>query len=847
MSTFVAGPPSTEYDPSLRNRRERDQRAEFDTGLGDFFDPAVDQHSAFYFAMERDKHAAHLVAGTSFLDLNNVILKTECNNAYESMNEEDMQKLRKLMWDVYVPHIQQQMEQKVLDKENATDSFQAQMYVVHLSVRVAQALQLVFELNQKKSFSAVVKTAYEMALQDVLYHPSLKGKIKSFQYKELVNYLRRHETYSTAFNTYVGYKLLRQQLVRSGGAGTNRKSNDAERLHDEAANRLWGVLEENRGLFNDFTNALKPYTMEWHTLYYKEIAETLFHKLADHHVSSKHGTTHHMSGTERDSLRENAENQLRGHQEALAPQSYHSAASSPTGINSTIAGTGPTAGTGPNAGNRWGTKITTRGKSTTKDNSGSGGSSSTFSASGVDIVSAFQETRDAVAGGTSKRSSATVTNPILSLSPFNSPAAKRQRGVVDDANSTQIIGGVVSTPAPRVRGAFGSLFKSSTVSRPRDRNKYTCYVSMRFYQDTPAATNPNIRDNKTLYDLACWKPGRESSSVAVQVREYAEQLIEDGADVNTVYGLCGETALIAASRRSYHSFMEFLLSRGASPYARLNNGNTSLHLCAARADTYGVTILASHHELQSSRNQRGWDPLVMSFMAPEEHRLEILQHLLNANMQVNPGYTYPKCESVLHHALGPTLMHRNAVTTDASREIVNLLLHYGADVCQIDGRMEPMTCLHVVAGLRDRKMLYTLLSSAYEGNSGRLNPPRMPLLEDVGRRSRYSAEEYTAYVAIINEPSRTSLLFVVLRCIEMMKRSLVFALGVRRTGTSMHGISPEIVSAITSQNINNIVDVITDNGLGPWRRRDIEEIAMTALGWMHDTPLAPTRRWWSRD
>ncbi|KAJ1467208.1 hypothetical protein T484DRAFT_1756034 [Baffinella frigidus] len=447
------GPPSTEYDPSLRNRRERDQRAEFDTGLGDFFDPPVDQHSAFYFAMERDKHAAHLVAGTSFLDLNNVILKTECNNAYKSMNEEDMQKLRKLMWDVYVPHIQQQMEQRVLDKENATESFQAQMYVVHLSVRVAQALQLVFELNQKKSFSAVVKTAYEMALQDVLYHPSLKGKIKSSQYKELVNYLRRHETYSTAFNTYVGYKLLRQQLVRSGGAGTNRKSNDAERLHDEAANRLWGVLEENRGLFDDFTNALKPYTMEWHTLYYKEIAETLFHKLADHHVSSKHGTTHHMSGTERDGLRNSAEEMLKGPQEGTQVQAFHSAPGSPYGTDSTTAGISTTGG------NSWGTNITTGGKSSTRGNSGSGGSSSTFLASGVDNVSAFQETRDAVAGGTSKRSSATVTNPILSMSPFNSPAAKRQRGVVDDANSTQIIGGVVSTPAPRVRGAFGSLFK----------------------------------------------------------------------------------------------------------------------------------------------------------------------------------------------------------------------------------------------------------------------------------------------------------------------------------------------------------------------------------------------------
>jgi hypothetical protein len=201
MAQFIPENLVGDHDPYDENRVEREKRVEFDTGLGDFFDPAVDTHSSFYFAMERDKHAAHLVAGTSFLDLNHVILKTECNNAYESMNEEDMQKLRKLMWDVYVPHIQSEMQARVTDRGNAIDNFQAQMYVVHLSVRVAQALQLVFELNQKKSFSACVKTAYEVALQDVLYHPSLKGKVKPFQYKELINYLRRHEAFSTAFNT----------------------------------------------------------------------------------------------------------------------------------------------------------------------------------------------------------------------------------------------------------------------------------------------------------------------------------------------------------------------------------------------------------------------------------------------------------------------------------------------------------------------------------------------------------------------------------------------------------------------------------------------------------------------
>ncbi|KAJ1468564.1 hypothetical protein T484DRAFT_1755032 [Baffinella frigidus] len=279
---------------------DRRSRVAFDTGLNDFFDPAVDEHSEFYYAMQCDKHAAHLVAGTSFLSLNNVILTTECNNAYESMNEEDMQKLRKLMWNVYVPTIQAKLAGKMVPRQETTDQFQLQMYVVHLSIRVSQALQLIFELNQKKSFSAVAKTAYEVALQDVLYHPGLKGKIKPSRYRELINFLRRHPAYSTAFNTYVGYKLLRQQLVRSGGAGTNRKSNDAERLHDEAANRLWGVLDENRSIFADFENALRPLTMEWHEMYYKEVAETLFNKLANHDASTDDMSTHPLPSNSRD-------------------------------------------------------------------------------------------------------------------------------------------------------------------------------------------------------------------------------------------------------------------------------------------------------------------------------------------------------------------------------------------------------------------------------------------------------------------------------------------------------------------------------------------------------------------
>ncbi|KAJ1468663.1 hypothetical protein T484DRAFT_1854696 [Baffinella frigidus] len=284
MANFSAYPKTGEHDHSGAARNESARRTGLETKFDDFFDPSIDEHSAFYRAMELDKHAAHLVAGTSFLDLNNLILRTECNNAYESMNDDDMQKLRKMMWDVYIPSMKKNLQDKLSVEEHgeSIDTFQAQMYVVHLSVRVAQALQLVFELNQKRSFSAVAKTAYEMALQDVLYHPNLKGKVPASKNAQMINYLRRHPTYSTAFNTYVGYKVLRQQLVRGGGAGTNRKSNDAERLHDEAANRLWSVLQENSGIYTDFTGAAPPFTMEWHRLYYKEVAETLYHKLADY-------------------------------------------------------------------------------------------------------------------------------------------------------------------------------------------------------------------------------------------------------------------------------------------------------------------------------------------------------------------------------------------------------------------------------------------------------------------------------------------------------------------------------------------------------------------------------------
>ena len=378
---FVAGD-KYPYNPAAADDADIAQRTAMDEGFDHFFDPAMDEHSTFYRSMELDKHAAHLVSGASFLDLNTVVLRTECNNAYESMNDEDMQKLRKLMWDVYIPDMKRQVADTVANDRQDVSSFTSQMYVVHLSIRVAQALQLVFELNQKKSFSAAVKTAYEMALQDVLFHPGLRGHVSPSQYDSLINFLRRHPAYSTAFNTYVGLKLLRQQLVRGGGAGTNRKSNDAERLHDEAANRLWGVLQDNARVYSDFKNAKSVYTAPWHRLYYKEVAKTLHSKLAEYHSDAKHyneGDT--LPAEERHNIREQVARVVQ--QSAAAP----AAPAAPGG------GGG---GGGGGVGGDIAASDVAVGRHRALD-----------SAVGVDILGAMRESRELHASGTTKRSKVT--------------------------------------------------------------------------------------------------------------------------------------------------------------------------------------------------------------------------------------------------------------------------------------------------------------------------------------------------------------------------------------------------------------------------------------------------------
>ena len=413
MSRFNVGPPSSVYDPYVAIQDEQAKREEFERGMGDFFDPAIDEHSEFYAAMEKDKHAAHLVAGTSFLDLNTMILKTECNNAYESMNEDDMARLRKLMWDVYVPHMKSNLERTIPTGRDDMHTFQAQMHVVHISVRVAQALQLIFELNQKKSFSAVAKTAYAVALQDCLYHPHLKRKIESKQYDKLINFLRRHPTYSTPFNTYVGYKLLRQQLVRGGGAGTNRKSNDAERLHDESANRLWDVLDENRAIHDEFKNASNPLTMDWHRLYYKEVADSLFKKLTMNTDEDSVKGERYMDTNKRDDIRKEYDRFINGKDNGQDSASSPSHAGKHGGVDGIQEDTTTDSGS---------TSSTTRPDA--RERSPTGGMPGMFrtwglpssrvvgtpsvvggmnAGQGVDIVNAIQDSRNTFAEGITKR------------------------------------------------------------------------------------------------------------------------------------------------------------------------------------------------------------------------------------------------------------------------------------------------------------------------------------------------------------------------------------------------------------------------------------------------------------
>jgi hypothetical protein len=298
--------------------------------IDDFLEPGVDRDQEFYIAMTLDQQAAHVISGVSTLDLNNVVLRTECNNAYETASEEDTKQLRKTLYEVYLPYIIHQMREHMPapqteeEKKNFRNKkqdeeierieeifsgsgdgsagqvgrditrFREQQYILHLTIRMSQAFNLIFELNQKRQFSALAKAAYELCFQDVLYHPVFKREqwVKYRDYEKMIHFLRRHPKYAGLFNTYVGTKMLRQHLMRTSAPAANRKSNDVALAHDEAANRLWKLFDENmNSLKKEFEAAPDCLTMQWHRLYYQEVAETLRDKITqfDGIFSSVHG------------------------------------------------------------------------------------------------------------------------------------------------------------------------------------------------------------------------------------------------------------------------------------------------------------------------------------------------------------------------------------------------------------------------------------------------------------------------------------------------------------------------------------------------------------------------------
>jgi hypothetical protein len=80
---------------------------------------------------------------------------------------------------------------------------------------------------------------------------------------------------------------------------------------------------------------------------------------------------------------------------------------------------------------------------------------SRLSRSGVDIVSALEETRQTAAEGISKRGNAVVGIPSITLSSISSVASKRR--CIDSPEPTS--SGVTSTPVSGIRSTFDSLFQ----------------------------------------------------------------------------------------------------------------------------------------------------------------------------------------------------------------------------------------------------------------------------------------------------------------------------------------------------------------------------------------------------
>jgi hypothetical protein len=290
--------------------------------LETLFEIGLDEHSDFFLAHKHDRYAAAILSGVSGLDLHTFILKTEMNDVAQSVSEDDVKQLKKILWGVMIPYTTWNLKRvfpfpedttpaksngktdgnnpnngtlsetetwKRADRLNENQSTQSgqkdlyrftqQNYILHLTVKISQSLNLIFELNQKRSFSALAIAAYAEAMVDVLTHPHLRSKVKETDVERLTHYLRRHPRYSNVFNIFTGHKLLRQFSMRASAPAANRKANDVWVQLNISATNMHNLLNKYPNIYNDFLQAEKQYTSPWHTEYYREVANKLKERL----------------------------------------------------------------------------------------------------------------------------------------------------------------------------------------------------------------------------------------------------------------------------------------------------------------------------------------------------------------------------------------------------------------------------------------------------------------------------------------------------------------------------------------------------------------------------------------
>lgn len=281
--------------------------------IDDLVGSSLDEFSDTYISMQKDMESAFLISGASTLDLNYMILRTECNPSANNIDENDVKKLHKILWDVMAPYFTHLFKRSLPfsqsdesdadrhasdhDAEGVTNmepntrkrkiddersKTQVSLFVMHMSVRIMQAMHFILQIQQRKTFSAAVRAVFELVLQELKVHPSWKGQIKFTEHDKLIRFLRRFPRTQGVFSTYVGAKLLRQHINRSNAPSTNRKSNDVTFAEQLAANTMWNLLDESGAqILKEFRTAPAVYTRSWEHEYYNIMNETIRQKLAE--------------------------------------------------------------------------------------------------------------------------------------------------------------------------------------------------------------------------------------------------------------------------------------------------------------------------------------------------------------------------------------------------------------------------------------------------------------------------------------------------------------------------------------------------------------------------------------